>query len=87
MRTAMAKGGPDEGKKKLYCCMCGTEDYDELVVHKLGLCVGMSGDDYSFCKSCWESKTLGKDLLPMLGFESGAMLLEEQCLEISEVTL
>lgn len=86
MRTALAKGGPDEGAKKLYCGICGTEDYDALVVHKLGLCVGMSGDDYSFCKTCWGSKSLGKDLLTMLGFKDGAMLLEEECITISEVS-
>ena len=79
MRRAVTREG-----ERLKCAICGTEDYDLLVVHRLGLAVGMRGEDYSFCVRCWHSRSLGKKLLRLLGFHN-AMLLDETCLRITEV--
>jgi len=83
MRTAFKKHDHLSPRQPLFCCLCGTKDYDKLMIHELGLAAGHSGEDYSFCKTCWMSNTLGEDILGLLGFEGG-MLLKESCLEISE---
>jgi hypothetical protein len=48
------------------------------VVEDLGLSVGMSGDDYSFCKKCWNGPDLGKKILILLGFKKGIKLLNDR---------
>ena len=64
MRTATCDGSV------MKCGICGTMDYDKLEVHNLGIAAGMHGEDYSFCKACWESKDLGANILKMLHFSS-----------------
>jgi hypothetical protein len=66
MRTAISPRGVP-----MSCALCGTRDYDALHVHELGIAVGMSGDDYSFCKSCWNAGDFGDQLLNMLQFRTG----------------
>lgn len=86
MRIAKYKGGMfNEGKGDvLSCCLCGERDYDKLYVHRLGISVGMGGDDYTFCKACWTGKNFGNRLLQALGYPDG-MYLKEESLEISEI--
>jgi hypothetical protein len=55
----------------MQCAICGTKDYDSLVVHDLGVAAGMSGDDYCFCYACWYSPHLGQSIIDMLGFRHG----------------
>ena len=41
-------------------------------------------EKYSFCKKCWQSKTLGEDILRLIGFE-GKMKLKDECLDIEVI--
>jgi len=66
MRTATSPRGVP-----MSCAICGTRDYDALHVHELGIAVGMSGDDYSFCAACWFAPDFGEKLLDMLQFRTG----------------
>ena len=76
MRVATARCGPDSPMQKLVCCLCGTEDYDSMHVEQIGIAVGPQGEDYSFCRDCWLSKTLGQDILDMLGYPEGLKLID-----------
>ena len=79
MKIAKYNGGMfnSGAGETLSCCLCGETDYDTLLVQRLGICVGMSGDDYTFCKACWNGKNLGKRILQMLGYGDGMRLSEE----------
>jgi len=68
----------------LQCSICGDNHRDNLIVEDLGLSVGMSGDDYSFCKKCWGSKDLGEKILALLGYPKGMKILNEM-VEIKEI--
>lgn len=71
--------GPLHGPEHaLVCCLCGERERKRLVVEDLGLSVGMSGDDYSFCKKCWNGPDLGKKILILLGFKKGIKLLNDR---------
>ena len=68
----------------LQCGICGENDRRKLLVENMGLCVSGGGDDYCFCKKCWNSPNLGKKLLKLLGFEK-EMKLSDECLDIKEI--
>ena len=68
----------------LQCCMCGENDRDKLVVEDMGISLGMSGNNYSFCKKCWHSKNFGKNLLDFLGYPNG-LKLKNEVLEIKVI--
>jgi len=86
MKIAKYKGGMfgDGAGDILSCRLCGERDYDKLLVQRLGIAVGMSGDDYTFCKKCWEGKNFGKRLLQLLGYPKG-MFLKTDCVELTEI--
>jgi len=86
MKIATYKGGLfNEGRGEvLSCCLCGCRDYEKLIVQRLGIAVGMSGNDYTFCDSCWNGPNLGKRLLQMLGFDGG-MVLNDDAINISDI--
>jgi len=62
----------------LMCCLCGENDRNKLIVEDIGLCIGMSGQDYSFCKKCWSSRDLGKKILKLVGYPDGMKILDER---------
>lgn len=70
-------GGNQSEDELLKCDICGERNFEKLYVHRLGLGIGPSGYDYTFCKKCWQSKTLGQKLLKLLGYENGAYLKSE----------
>lgn len=72
----------------LQCCMCGENDRNKLIIEDISLGMGMSGDNYSFCKSCWQSKSLGNNLMELLGIdkEFGLKILDD-CLELREIEI
>jgi len=74
--------GPDHF---LECSLCGENDRDELIVEDMGMSVGMCGDEYSFCKKCWGSKDLGKQILSLLGYQ--ALKLLDENLELREIEI
>lgn len=86
MKIAKYKGGMfNEGSgDTLSCCLCGERDYEKLFVERLGIALGMAGDDYTFCKACWLGKNFGKRLLQYLGYPDGIRLRTES-LEITEI--
>lgn len=86
MRIAKYNGGMfNHGAgETLSCCLCGDTDYDNLHVQRLGICVGMCGGDYTFCKECWNGKNLGKRLLQLLGYPDG-MRLSLESVTVSEI--
>jgi len=55
------------GKTELRCAICGDSERDNLVVELVGISAGMSGEEYSFCRKCWESPSLGIDLMKLIG--------------------
>ena len=86
MQVAKYKGGMfNEGAgETLSCCLCGEMDYDKLYVERIGISVGMSGNDYTFCKKCWLGKNFGSRLLQLLGYPDG-MFIKDDLLLISEI--
>ena len=66
----------------LQCSICGENNREKLKIEDIGISCGMSGNGYSFCKKCWDSKTLGKDILKLIGYPSG-MKLRDDCLDIT----
>jgi hypothetical protein len=86
MKVATFKGGMfGYGEnEKLQCVLCGELDLDKLIVQRLGISVGMCGDDYTFCEKCWNGKNFGKRLLQYLGYEGG-MRLQLDILDIKEI--
>ena len=87
MKVASYKGGIcGEGRGDvLSCCLCGEMDYDCLVVHRLGIAVGMAGTDYTFCYDCWYGPNLGKRLLALLDYPHG-LYLRDDAVIIKEVS-
>lgn len=69
---------------KLECALCGDTNRQHLQVENLGLATGMSGEDYSFCRSCWNDPKLGKLLLRLLGFKRN-MKLRDDCVEARQI--
>jgi len=61
----------------LFCCVCGENDRDKLIVEGLMLGKGPCGDDYSFCAKCWKSKTLGDKIMKVLDISPGLKMLDE----------
>lgn len=85
MKTiAFVKDAWNSERELLQCCLCYENDRNKLVVEHLALGSGMSGKEYSFCKNCWASETLGDDIIRLLGFE-GRMKLKDECLDLEEV--
>jgi len=72
--TNMFGGNTEDYEMLLKCDLCGEKQFEKLYVHRLGLAVGMSGCNYTFCKKCWQSKNLGERLLKLIGFENGAYI-------------
>jgi hypothetical protein len=66
-----------EHLEDIRCCLCGEENRDNLIIESIGIVVGMSGDDFSFCKKCWNSRTLGKKILKLLEYPNGLKLKDE----------
>ncbi len=62
---------------KLECCICWKDDRNKLKVEDIGIAVGISGDDYSFCEECWDSDDLGEKILGLLGYDRIKILDEE----------
>lgn len=62
----------------LKCCLCGDNNRVNLLVEDIGIAVGISGENYSFCKKCWYSKDLGKEILKLVGYPDGMKILDEQ---------
>jgi len=81
---AFVKDAWNAERELLECCLCHENDREKLVVEHLVLGAGMSGKEYSFCKKCWQSKTLGEDILRLIGFE-GKMKLKDECLDIEVI--
>lgn len=50
----------------LVCCICGERDRDKLLVEDIGISVGMVVNNYTFCKKCWNSRHLGKNILQII---------------------
>ena len=77
---AVYQGGMfEEGKGEiLACCLCGERDYARLHVQRLCLGVGMSGETYTFCRRCWQGRTLGDRLLRLVEYPDGLRLLAER---------
>jgi len=80
-KTKNRGGGMSAPAHLLVCCLCGETDRDKLIVEDLGLAVGMSGDDYSFCDSCWGKPDLGKRILKHLGYPYG-LKIRDDCLDL-----
>ena len=81
-RGGMFGSGANE---TLSCCLCGTVDYKKLIVHRLGISIGMSGNDYTFCRDCWNGANFGKRLLEFFGYPDG-MYLREDSLDFTEIS-
>ena len=64
--------------------MCKDSDFDNLIVHEIGLAVGIGGDDYTFCKKCWGSADLGKKILELLEYPNG-IKFKNSSLEFVEI--
>jgi len=62
---------------ELKCCICGEQDRHKLQVEGIGLSAGTWGDEYTFCSKCWNSKSLGKNILKILGYPFGMKLIGE----------
>lgn len=62
---------------QLQCSICGENDRNKLIVEDLGIAVGYSGDNYSFCHKCWFSKNLGQKILNLLGYRHGLKIINE----------
>lgn len=84
MRIARTKENSMLDAELLSCCLCGEQNFDKLYVQHLGLGFGMTGNEYSFCRKCWNSKKLGQKILNLLGYSYGAYIKEEY-LDITEV--
>lgn len=72
------------GRQQIQCSICGENDRNKIQVECLGIAAGVSGDDYSFCSSCWNSNGLGMNILKLLDYPFGLKLLDES-VEIKEV--
>lgn len=70
-------------RTEIKCAICGETDRAKMVVEQIGLATGMSGNDYSFCSTCWYSPDLGRNLLCLLGYDLG-MKLDDHCVEVVE---
>ena len=68
----------------LQCSLCGDNHRDNLIVEDLGIAVGVCGNNYSFCKKCWNSKNLGQKILSLLEYPNGMKVLDNS-LEIREI--
>jgi hypothetical protein len=64
-------------REQIKCSICGEENRDKIQVELIGIAVGMCGEDYSFCRKCWNNPQLGKDLIALLGFEDGIKLMDD----------
>lgn len=85
MKTiAFVKDAWNAERELLQCCICYDNNRDNLVVEQLVLGSGMNGNEYSFCKKCWNSETLGDDILKLVGFV-GAMKIKDECLDIEKI--
>lgn len=86
MKTAIYKGGMfGEGAgETLSCCLCGEKNFEKLIVQRIGIAIGMSGDDYTFCESCWNGPNFGSRLLQFLGYPNGMRLMDKS-LEFREI--
>lgn len=71
-------------RTQLKCCVCGETDRDKFKVEQLGIAAGPTGDDYTFCQKCWNSKKLGQNILNLLGYPNGMSLLDET-VEVEEI--
>lgn len=70
-------------KHKLVCCLCGEDNREKLEVEDIGISVGLSGEDYSFCRKCWYNKNLGKYILKLLGYER--LKINDENLDIQSI--
>lgn len=69
----------------LECCICKENDREKLLIEDLGIAIGMAGYNYSFCKSCWNSKSLGKKLLDFFDYPGG-MKIKDDSLTLKEIS-
>ncbi len=67
----------------LECSICGENDRRKLIVEDIGICVGICGCNYSFCKKCWTSEKLGKNLLKTLGYKK--IKIKDEMLTLKKV--
>jgi hypothetical protein len=67
----------------LKCCLCGDINRNNLKVEDIGLGTGMTGDDFSFCKKCWEASDLGQRILNLLEYPGG-IKIKDDCLDLVE---
>ena len=67
----------------LECSICGENDRRKLIIEGIGIAIGISGSNYSFCKKCWASEKLGKNLLKMLGYKK--LKLKDEALILRKV--
>ena len=68
------------GREQIKCSLCGEEDRKKIQIELIGIAVGLSGQDFSFCWTCWNNPKLGKNLIQLLGFEKGIKLMDD-CIE------
>jgi len=61
----------------LFCCICGEEDRNKLIVEDMGISVGMCTEEYTFCKECWGSPNLGEIILNLIGYADGLKIKED----------
>lgn len=87
MKIATYLGGMfSEGKgEQLSCCLCGEQDYPKLFVQRIGIALGMAGDDYTFCEGCWHRPDFGTRLATVLGFERSGLRLLRRSVTLRKV--
>jgi hypothetical protein len=83
MSKAHYKGGDVIGPDKhlLKCSVCGENDRAKLLIEDLGIAVGMGGDNYTFCMSCWYAPDLGKKLEKLLEISDEGLKYLDYCVE------
>ena len=83
-KIAYTKNSVFTDRHLLECCICHENDRDKLLVEDIGIAVGVSGDNYSFCYKCWNSKNLGSRILKLIEMYP-AMKIKDESLDIEEV--
>jgi len=84
--TPQGNAGLGSDSHKLQCSICGEVDRNELIVEDMNMGWGVGGNEYSFCKKCWYSENLGKNILIILN-TAGGIKYKDDVLEFEEVDI
>lgn len=83
MSKAIYKGddllGPDT--HLIECSICGEKDRAKIFIEDLGIGIGMSGDNYTFCMSCWFSSNLGEKIQKILDISDKGLKYQDEVVE------